>query len=62
MRNSEYYNTNSYVQLISRDIRALHCLQAPYTATRIEKEKKRGETKISQPPNNNKLCIFTKQP
>jgi hypothetical protein len=47
------------VQLISKDIRALLCLQTLYAATRIEKEKKRKE-KLTYL--NNKLCIFIKQP
>jgi hypothetical protein len=33
------------VQLISKDIRALLCLQTPYAATSIEKEKKERRNK-----------------
>jgi hypothetical protein len=58
MHNLEYYNTNSYVQLISKDTRALLCLQTSYAAARIDKRKKEEKLKYL----NNKLCIFIKQP
>jgi hypothetical protein len=55
MCNLEYYNTNSYAQLISKDTKALLCLQTSYAATRIDKkekkrkkDRKKGEIKISQ--------------
>jgi hypothetical protein len=39
MRNLEYYNTNFYAQLISKDTKR-HCLQTSYAAIRIDKRKK----------------------